>query len=485
MIKTFALSLCSLLLAATSVYAQFTAHEWGTFTTLCGSDGQRLSGLVREEEWLPNFVYQHDDYHPTFKNKGFGLRDLKNVNVKMETPVIYFYTDKKMDVSVRVDFPRGAISQWYPQRSAGETAPSAGEAVDFTAPYKGWIEWNAEVLSKGEQASYSAPQAEVSNTWSAPRATDASLVRCSSKESPAEVEKYLFYRGVGNFDLPLKTSFTPEGRLRISSSCSYGIPYVLVYHVRDSLLFDKEGKVTGSVKLASVWWSGTISGQGTVEVDRATTYYSGATEALKTEYNTFIHALETAGLYTKEAQAMLNTWYQSYFNHSGLRVFWVLPRPLTDEIIPLTITPSPSQVERVLVGRSEVLTPEFEKMLYESMIVKQDESQWSEDRYLLAYRERMKQMQQTSPVETQATNHHTLNIYPNPIGNSCTVEVRLPSASAVRYQIRNLLGETLLSAHSTLAVEHTQHFELSSLPSGTYYLSVRSADYEWHRVVVK
>ena len=32
----------------------------------------------------------------------------------METPVVYFYTDKETKVSVKVDFPRGWITEWYP-----------------------------------------------------------------------------------------------------------------------------------------------------------------------------------------------------------------------------------------------------------------------------------------------------------------------------------------------------------------------------------
>ncbi len=33
---------------------------------------------------------------------------------RMETPVIYFYTDKPRTVNVRVDFPQGMLSEWYP-----------------------------------------------------------------------------------------------------------------------------------------------------------------------------------------------------------------------------------------------------------------------------------------------------------------------------------------------------------------------------------
>jgi hypothetical protein len=90
-------------------------HEWGTFTTLSGSDGVLLDGLWVEEERLPGFVHGHF----ALRNKGIGM-EVGDVRVKMETPVLYFYAERKTPVTVRVDFPVGTISQWYPQRSDGE-----------------------------------------------------------------------------------------------------------------------------------------------------------------------------------------------------------------------------------------------------------------------------------------------------------------------------------------------------------------------------
>src|SRR3954469_7719944 len=72
-------------------------HEWGTFLTMQGSDGVTLDGMYHEEHALPSFVHarSRDQLH------------LPSISVKGETPVIYFYTDRKQNVSVRVDFPQG------------------------------------------------------------------------------------------------------------------------------------------------------------------------------------------------------------------------------------------------------------------------------------------------------------------------------------------------------------------------------------------
>ena len=33
----------------------------------------------------------------------------------METPVIYIYSDEEREVSLKVGFPKGLLTQWYPQ----------------------------------------------------------------------------------------------------------------------------------------------------------------------------------------------------------------------------------------------------------------------------------------------------------------------------------------------------------------------------------
>jgi hypothetical protein len=62
------------------------------------------------------------------------------------------------------------------------------------------------------------------------------------------------------------------------------------------------------------------------------------------------------GLYPKEAAAMVETWHDSWFEE-GMRVFYVVPRPQTDALLPLKITPDPDSIARVFVGRVEVLSP--------------------------------------------------------------------------------------------------------------------------------
>src|SRR5438045_3770915 len=62
-----------------------------------------------------------------------------------------------------------------------------------------------------------------------------------------------------------------------------------------------------------------------------------------------------------EARAMTSTWARSWFTSDGLRVLWVVPRATVDALLPLSIDPKPSKVERALVGRIECVTPQTER----------------------------------------------------------------------------------------------------------------------------
>ena len=86
---------------------------------------------------------------------------------------------------------------------------------------------------------------------------------------------------------------------------------------------------------------------------------AGVTQAKQT----VAAALVAMGLYGREADAMVNTWEQSYFRTEGLRVLYVLPRQTVDQLIPIRINPAPDKLVRVMVGRLEVLTPLREQQI--------------------------------------------------------------------------------------------------------------------------
>lgn len=369
----------------------FTVHEWGTFTTISGSDGRLLSGLEVEEERLPNFVNAHSGFAPA--NKGWS-RPVANVTVKMETPVIYFYSDREREVQVDVRFLGGSISQWYPDRSAGESLPPtpservtreeahALPPMDFAKGFGGSIQWRVTVLAPNTPDKINAPVSWETPPWSRARVSGANLIKGPpgyvesgradfSMRAPV-VEGFLFYRGVGNFSVPLSVRVATDGVMALHNDGDADIPFVWIYDNRKNA----GGRYAWEGSLAR----GVVRQVSIAKVD----FGPERTFAL-------LEPLRRAGLSDAEARAMLATWRESYFDAPGLRVFWIVPRAFTDRILPISITPVPDKLERVLVGRSEVLTPAFERELVDGFRA-DDGTRWSNDRYLLAYRERARQL---------------------------------------------------------------------------------------------
>jgi hypothetical protein len=88
-------------------------------------------------------------------------------------------------------------------------------------------------------------------------------------------------------------------------------------------------------------------------------------------------ALVAHGLFPKEAQAMIDTWRDSWFEE-GARLIYIVPSKTVDAILPLQIEPVPSQIQRVFVGRIELITPETERAAAEAIA----KSDWTAlDRY--------------------------------------------------------------------------------------------------------
>src|SRR5436305_1473833 len=106
-----------LLCGARVCAGDFVVHEWGTFTSVSASDGHLLTGLELEEAPLPPFVQSIAGFSPT--NKGWD-RPVCGVTIKMETPVIYFYSAEALTARLEVTFHGGSISQWFPGRADGE-----------------------------------------------------------------------------------------------------------------------------------------------------------------------------------------------------------------------------------------------------------------------------------------------------------------------------------------------------------------------------
>src|SRR5947209_10234081 len=164
---------------------RLVVHEWGTFTSIAGKDGVAL-------EWRPlNGATDLPKFVHTMQTATSGLRHPQSkadmaATIRMETPVIYFYAKREMDVTASVQFPKGKITEWYPQ------ARDVGTGIN-------WGRIKVE-----PSAAFNLPADYSDNHYYAARETDAAPVQiCATTGKLIEQEKFLFYRGVGTLDLPV------------------------------------------------------------------------------------------------------------------------------------------------------------------------------------------------------------------------------------------------------------------------------------------
>jgi hypothetical protein len=289
-----------------------TVHEWGTFTSVAGKDGESVAWApLRAASDLPCFVHSIGPakYSP-------GL-------VRMETPVDYFYASAPAHVSVRVDFPDGLITEWYPK--AANADPS------------GRIEWRDLNILPG--ANLTLPASKGASRYYAARATDSAQL-----QSGDENEKVLFYRGMGNFKVPIEPAVNGNG---VSLRNNAADPIAL------AILFENQNGRIGYRIVHDL----------RSEAQLYAPELNATFEKLRGE---LIESLEQAGLYPKEAAAMIETWRDSWFE-DGMRVIYLMPRAAVDRVLPMTVTPAPKEVQRVFVGRAELLSPWTEHTIRAAM----------------------------------------------------------------------------------------------------------------------
>jgi hypothetical protein len=358
----------------------YVAHEWGTFTSVQGGDGVLLEWRPLETSRLPGFV--HDWNGPGLNRRsssGIGNPLSKNSFLtlqRMETPVIYFYSDHDETVDVSVNFPKGLITEWYPEaRQIGPSfapVPPTVAKFDTVAHHVGakpqftfasllpsgatkdskavWA--HLEILKSKTDLSNSLLMDRSGSHYFAARETDANLLRMNSMSTNAtpEIEKFIFYRGVGSFATPLKVTTTAEREVTLSNTGTEPLEHLYLLGV--------ENKAGAYVQIARLG----PGEQRTIKFDSA----KGRAPIDKLSArlgDDLAKSLVSQGLYPREARAMINTWKDSWFDESGLRVLYVLSRSWTDQTLPIKLDPAPRELVRVMVGRAEVIPPDQQERL--------------------------------------------------------------------------------------------------------------------------
>ena len=334
---------------------RFVVHEWGTFTSMAGEDGIALEGLSREEESLPEFVYSRTKVRDCpLREKGWkGLEVPANhVTQKMETPVLYFHSREARRVRVRVDFKKGLISQWYPVSDLlgpPEGAHDAGP-LDLSKVESSFLQWDVDVLARGTEQPAEVPSLGKVGTWGFARDVDANWVRTLPRKGPeragpVEAERFLFYRGLGAFGLPLSATADRGGKFRLHNTGDVAIPYTVTFEIKGD-----QARIAGAAS---------VPAKGDADVRFIEKDDWGPADRFAEKLGSWMgDVLRKSGLNEDEARAMVRTWSRSWFKSEGTRVVWIVPRGVTDSLLPLSIDPRPDELVRVLVGRMELIPPE-------------------------------------------------------------------------------------------------------------------------------
>jgi hypothetical protein len=310
-------------------------REWGTFTTFSSPAGTPVSWYANglDSVPLPKFV----------RSSAFMLKQGPN-RMRMETPVIYFYPEKPMEVTVKAAFGGGMITEMFPN-----TQTPFGDTV-----------WKVNLLPPDDAAAAAripdCPSGQIGSHYAAARAVpDAWIVSSKSpglsvegKPAPIieEHERFIFYRGAGEGSSGLHVSMPDGDRIELRNQTTFVFPHQVVLRVEGD-------KAAWSPVPAAVPASG---GEGLLEI-RVPSSTRPVSEVTAELVSHFHERLAAEGLSAAESAAMVATWSNTWFHENGVRVFSIMPSALVDQMLPLEITPKPASIRRVFVLRSEMADP--------------------------------------------------------------------------------------------------------------------------------
>jgi len=218
-------SLCCFLSAGRSqeppADSTLSVHEWGTFTSIAGAKGEAVVWSPQaERDDLPGFV-EH------LRNNQFkgGLQG----TIRMETPVLYFYATHLTTVSVQVSFAKGLLTEWYPHASVPLTPRQVSDPILDLNATNGQLLWKSILVDPSGTENF--PKEGAASRYYAARETSASSVTANSPTGPQR-EKFLFYRGVSSFNVPVTALPQNNRRILVSNRAQSAIPQAILFERR-------------------------------------------------------------------------------------------------------------------------------------------------------------------------------------------------------------------------------------------------------------
>jgi len=255
------------------------------------------------------------------------------VTQKLETPVLYFYGADGTRVDVDVQFPRGIISEWFPNSES--FSPPVGGGMP--AIESGRMHWRVQL----DERATAFPEVDSHSVWAPSRNVAATPIVAAEQS-----ERFIFYRGLGGFSSDLTVTAEAD-TLTVKNASAWDVQAVFVLRLHGG---------GGAVRSLG----GLAAGEATQFVVPTHGKEANPERYVRDASALVEQALIASGLYADEARAMVDTWSRSYFLTPGLRLLYIVPRERTDALLPLTLEPEPAELVRTLVGRIELMTPRDE-----------------------------------------------------------------------------------------------------------------------------
>jgi hypothetical protein len=234
-------------------------------------------------------------------------------------------------VEVSVEFRRGLVTEWFPSATVTPAATVTDESLRASG-FRSSISWQRVHVRPGSTEAF--PREPSSSHYYAARGTEAAPIEAGSQR-----EKFLFYRGVGQYPPALSATVDESGTVlvnRLTPGASRAVT-----------LFENRG---GQIGYAV----------GRTEGDRLSIPRPALTRDIAAVRAELERTLVAHGLFPAEARAMIATWADAWFEE-GTRLLYIVPQAAVDSILPLRIAPRPSQIVRVFVGRLDLMSGEMER----------------------------------------------------------------------------------------------------------------------------
>src|SRR5262249_18072895 len=125
---------------------------------------------------------------------------VRSVRSKMETPVVYFYSSEARRVNLKVEFPNGLLTHWFPNADVTPRS-ELNVPLDVATIERSTMSATLDLTPEGDAMTEASaiPKVGPEEPWDFARQVHANYVRTSE----GETERYFFYRGLGKVSLPV------------------------------------------------------------------------------------------------------------------------------------------------------------------------------------------------------------------------------------------------------------------------------------------